>query len=564
MKPGHVAVGALAVGVALVVGACSGGKPSASGGTTSTAASAAHAASGKRFANFRLAYDNGIDFLDPGLAFTPEAWQLIWNVYLPLVGYKHVGGPDGATIVPYLAKALPTVSADGKTYTLTLRKGLVYSDGKPVKASDFRSTIERDFKVDSPGVGFFANVVGAAEFSKTQKGHISGITVDDETGRITIKLTHPQGDFVNVLATEFAAPVPSGTRAKDESTTPIPSTGPYMITEYKPNKVAVAVRNPEWQKNKRTGIAAVPDGNPDKITLDIISSDAVALQRTINGQDDYDLQQPPANRLADIQEKYADQYRTYIPADTYYFFMNHRTRPFDNLKARQAVEYGIDRNALVEVYGGLAAPTENLLPPTYPQFKRLNLYPYNLAKAKALVKACGCANVPITVWNHDLGADPKATVYLAAQLTKMGFTHVRRKIVTSSLYWATIGDEATKAQIGFADWFQDYPHPLDWFDLLVNGKRITKTHNQNYGNVDEPRINALIEKLNRQPALTANVDAQWAELDRLLDEKAGIAAFLNRQFIDFFNSDMDLRGNCHVNHVLYYFDFAGACKKGSS
>ena len=79
----------------------------------------------------------------------------MWNVYLPLLGYKHVNGPDGATIVPYLAEALPTVSSDGKTYTLTLRKGLKYSNGTTVKASDFASTIERDFKVDSPGVGFF-------------------------------------------------------------------------------------------------------------------------------------------------------------------------------------------------------------------------------------------------------------------------------------------------------------------------------------------------------------------------------------------------------------------------
>ena len=85
----------------------------------------------------------------------------MWNVYLPLLGYKHVNGPDGATLVPYLAQALPTVSSDGKTYTLTLREGLKYSDGTPVKASDFPATIERDFKIDSPGVGFFSNIVGA-------------------------------------------------------------------------------------------------------------------------------------------------------------------------------------------------------------------------------------------------------------------------------------------------------------------------------------------------------------------------------------------------------------------
>src|SRR5207244_11327118 len=103
---------------------------------------------------------------------------------------------DGATIVPYLAQDLPKVSADGKTYTLILRKGLKYSDGTPVKASDFKATIERDYKIDSPGVGFFGNIVGADTFSKNPKsGHISGITANDSTGKITIHLVQPQGDF---------------------------------------------------------------------------------------------------------------------------------------------------------------------------------------------------------------------------------------------------------------------------------------------------------------------------------------------------------------------------------
>ena len=57
------------------------------------------------------------------------------------------------------------------------------------------------------------------------------------------------------------------------------------------------------------------------------------------------------------------------------------------MKVRQAVNYAINREALVRIYGGLATPTENVLPPTYPQYKKLNLYPYNLAKAKQLIKA---------------------------------------------------------------------------------------------------------------------------------------------------------------------------------
>jgi peptide/nickel transport system substrate-binding protein len=448
------------------------------------------------------------------------------------------------------------VTNGGKTYEFTLRKGIKYSDGTDVKASDFKATIERDFKVDSPGVGFFGNIVGADEFGKTKKGDISGIQTDDATGKITINLNAPQGDFEYILATTFAAPVPPNTPAKAQSTTPAPSTGPYMIKSYKPNKQAIVVRNPNFDASKFDG--NVPAGNPDKMTIDIIGDDSVALQRVISGQDDYDFHQIPPDRLSSVQQKYADQIKVYTPANTYYFFMNVRVPPFDNLKVRQAVNYAINREALIRVYGGLGQPTEQVLPPTYPQYKKINMYPYNLAKAKQLVAASGDKGMEVTVWNHDRGSDPKATAYLTDVLNKIGFK-AKEKIVNSAVYWTTVGNQATKAQIGFADWFQDYPHPLDWFDVLLNGNRITQTHNNNYANFDDSAVNAKIEALKKEPSLNSKVNDQWAQVDKMVAEQAPWAAFMNRQFTDFFNSDMDL--SCYINHVLYQFDFATICHK---
>ena len=89
------------------------------------------------------------------------------------------------------------------------------------------------------------------------------------------------------------------------------------------------------------------------MTIDIIGDDTVALQRVITGQDDYDFHQIPPDRLASTQQKYGDQIKVYTPANTYYFFMNNRVAPFDNLKVRQAVNYAINREALVRIYGGL-------------------------------------------------------------------------------------------------------------------------------------------------------------------------------------------------------------------
>jgi peptide/nickel transport system substrate-binding protein len=541
-----------AAALAVVAAGCGGGGSSenttteASGGSTS----------GRTFDNFNIAYDTGIDFLDPGLSYTVEGWEIMWNVYLPLLGYKHVNGPDGATLVPYLAADMPEVTNGNKTYKFTLREGLKYSDGSEVKASDFKATIERLFKVDSPGVGFFGNIVGADKFAETKTGGISGIVTNDAARTITINLGQPQGDFEYILATEFAALLPASTPAKDQSTTPAPATGPYMIQSYKPNKLAVIVRNPEFDP----GMFAdnIPAGNPDKMTIHVIGDPGVALQRTINGQDDYDFQQIPADRLTSVQQKYADQIKVYTPANTYYYFLNTRTPPFDNLKVRQAVNYAIDREAIIRTYGGLAQPTEQVLPPTYPSYKKVSMYAHNLAKAKQLVEQSGTKGMEVTVWNHDRGTDLPATEYLVDVLNQIGFK-AKHKVVNSAVYWTTIGNQSTKAQIGFADWFQDYPHPLDWFDVLLNGNRITETHNNNYSNFDDAAINKKIEELKKEPSLNSAVNADWAAVDKMVAQQAAWAPFMNRQFTDFFNEGMDL--SCYVNHVLYQFDFASICKK---
>ena len=195
-----------------------------------------------------------------------------------------------------------------------------------------------------------------------------------------------------------------------------------------------------------------------------------------------------------MQRKYGDQLRLYLSPNTYYFFMNTRVAPFTSLEVRRAVNYAIDRNALVKLYDGLATPTENVLPPTYPQYKKHDLYPYDPAKAKRLVARSGFAGTAVTVWSHQSGLDSEATSYLVGVLNSLGF-EAKEKTVTSSAYWATIGNKATKAQIGFADWFQDYPHPLDWFDVLLNGEQLAKTFNSNYAAFDDPAVNARIDAL---------------------------------------------------------------------
>jgi len=218
-----VGVLALLAALAFLAGCGGGGNKSSSG------SSGGSSNSGKTYPVLRVIWD-APDYMDPQLYYTVAAYQINNYVWSGLLGYKHAAGPAGAQLVPYLAESMPKISADGKDLKFTLRKNLHYSNGAAVKASDFKYSIERAFKMDSPGVGFFSaisGVSGANGFATTKKGHITGITANDQTGQITIKLTQPQGDFQNILATTFAAPVPASTPAKDQSPHPAPSTGPH-------------------------------------------------------------------------------------------------------------------------------------------------------------------------------------------------------------------------------------------------------------------------------------------------------------------------------------------------
>jgi peptide/nickel transport system substrate-binding protein len=542
---------ALIAALTFALAACGGGDNEEGGGATTAAAGGG---TERTFPEFKIAFDDGIDYLDPGLSYTVQGCSMLWISHLPLLTYKHVNGPDGATLIPALAEDLPEISEDGLTYKFKLRSGWKYSDGTPIKASDFKYTVKRLFQVDSPGVGFFTNIKGAESFAKTKKGDISGITTNDQSGEITVNLAQPQGDFLNVIATEFGALVPPSVPAKDQSTKGIPSTGPYTIQKYVPNRSVTLVRNPNFKE-----LDGIPKGNPDKITVNVIQEDSAALQSVIDGRNDYDFHSIPVDRLGEVQNKYADQLKLYTPANTYYYFMNTRLKPFDKVEVRKAVNLAVDRNAVVRLYGGLATPTENVLPPTYPQYQKISLYKHDLAKAKQLVQQSGDAGMEVTVWGNSRPTIQKPAEYLNDVLKQLGFKS-KLKIIDPSVYWTTIGNQRTKSQTGVADWFQDYPHPLDWFDVLLNGNRITEEHNNNYSNANVKAINNKIEALKKEPELTDDVNNQWAQVDKMVAQNALWVPLVNRQFTDFFTAQMDL-DNCYVSHVLYQFDYSQICKK---
>jgi len=399
-------------------------------------------------------------------------------------------------------------------------------------------------------------VSGANGFATTKKGHISGITTNDANRTIQIKLTSPRGDFLYILALEFSHFVPAGTPATDQSTHPIPATGPYIVQSYVPSRSFVLVRNPNYNDQ----IPTMPKGNPDKVVGKIITDPVAAYQRVVSNSSDYDFQTVPNDRLPEAQSKYKDQLRIYTNANTYYFALNNAIPPFNNLKARQAVQQAIDPSAIISgIYGGLGRPTENFLPPGYPQYQKISAWKFDLAAAKKLVQQSGTAGQTVDVYGPNEDPSKATTEYLANQLSKIGYKS-KLHLLSHQVYFQTIGNQATKAQAMFTDWYQDYPHPLDWFDVLLNGDRITKTHNNNPGNVNVPSVNKEIDALKSETQITPEVNNRWAKVDKdLMVTYATTVPYMNRSQTDFFSNRMDM--SCYTFSVVLYWDWGLSCQK---
>src|SRR5215212_7055012 len=113
---------------------------------------------GKEGGSITLAQTSQPDYLDPALSYTVNGWEPMWLVYTPLLTYARAEGSAGSKLIPGLAKELPKISEDRLTYRLTLRDGLKYSDGSPVRASDFEHTVKRVLNLESGGSAFYLGI----------------------------------------------------------------------------------------------------------------------------------------------------------------------------------------------------------------------------------------------------------------------------------------------------------------------------------------------------------------------------------------------------------------------
>jgi peptide/nickel transport system substrate-binding protein len=492
--------------------------------------------SGKEGGTLNATYASFPDYMDPALSYTQEGWTAMGEVYIPLLTYKHAEGVEGSEVIPGLAKELPKITDAGRTYTLFLRPGLKYSNGTPVKASDFTYAVERVFKVNSGGSPFYTDIVGAEKFAKTKTGGIPGIETNDKTGEIVIHLVKPRGTFSNELGLMFVAPVPPDTPDEDLSAHPPPGTGPYMITKSQPGRGWEYERNPEWAKANSKAMPDLPSGHVDKAKITVVRNPQTQVNDIEQGKYEWMQNPPPADRYAEVKSKFeGTQFRATPTISTYYFWMNTTRPPFNDLKVRQAVNYAVDSEALERIYAGQIVGTQQILPPGMPGYKKFELYPHNMAKAKALIKEANPSDRDITVWTDTESPNNEAGEYYEGVLKELGF-NTKLKQINADNYFTVIGNQTTPdLDTGWSDWFQDYPHPNDFFQPLLAAESILPTNNGNFAEIDVPEFDKEITRLGEEQ-LGPKQEAAYSELDKKYMEQAPWAPYGTRTLSTFVSS----------------------------
>jgi peptide/nickel transport system substrate-binding protein len=539
------------VGVAAIVTAFT------SAGTASAAKS--HASS---TATVTLLSGAGPQSLDPALDYTTQGSEINWLVYTGLTTYAHANGVAGTKLIPGLATALPVISNGGKTYTVTLRMGQKYSNGDPVEASDFLFTVERSLKIPWGGASTFVTpyVVGAAAYASGKAKTISGISTNDATGKIVIHLSAAYGPFDNVLAFPAYGLIDPKTVtdiSKVQASNPPAGDGPYMVNNINIGASFDVVKNPDY-----VAIPGIPAGKvnfEEKINSNV---EANALSVLNNSADIFDWADTiPGSLLPQIESKAKGRYSLKdLGGSVYYFFLNASKAPFNNLDARKAVIEGLNESGLSRLGSGTLSPACYFLPPAIPghpsgKCPLGNPGTGNIAAAKKLVQESGQANVPIVVYSEERSPRLQWCEAYEQELKQIGFKNVTLKEVSDENYFTVIG-EAKKVdpQTGFADWNQDFPNPVDFYGVLLDGTSIVPVDNENFGQTNDPYINHVVSKLGTTPTTElGKVVPQWQALEKYVAKNAYAAVFGYQSF-PFLTSS---RINVSYTNDIYGWDLDG-------
>ncbi|RJL36019.1 ABC transporter substrate-binding protein [Bailinhaonella thermotolerans] len=578
------ALAAVALGATLAVGlsACGGGGPAKGKGPGGGQGQGAgfNAAdkdwvnrSDKKGGTLKLVSSQDWDSPDPQNTY--YAWSVNFaRVYgRQLTTFKSAPGTAGLEVVPDLAESLGEVSPDGKTITYRLKPGLKFDDGSPITSKDVKYGIARMFdrQVLPNGPDYFVLFIdnGGKKFEGPYKDkelkNLTGIqTPDDRT--IVFKLTQAFPDFDYLATFPQTTPVPQAKDTGAKYLEKIVASGPYKIDSYQPGKGMQLSRNPHWD----------PASDPNRKQL----VDKIEVQVGLN-QDDIDNRLLSGAAHIDVravgvgpaaQAKILANPQLKANADStftgrlWYFTLNEKIAPFDNIECRKAVQYATDKVALQTAFGGPIAGGDvatTMLPPSVAGYQKFDLYPTpghkgDLAKAKQHLTACGQPNGFTTKISAraDRPTEMRAAEALQQSLQKIGIQTSIKSFPSDRYFTNFAGSPAyvkkEKIGISFHGWHADWPTGFGFLQQLVDGRTIKAQGNTNVQETDDPKINALFDQVTKTKDTTAR-EKIYGQIDRLQMERASTVPYQYSKGLFYRNPQV---ANVYFNYAYGEYDYA--------
>jgi peptide/nickel transport system substrate-binding protein len=507
-----LSIAGAAIGAGLLVSsgfAGSAGKPQAAGGGEA------------RGGTLRVDSRNDFDFIDPSLAYFSHSWQMENAVQLKLMSFPDKEGTAGSRMQPEAAAGFPKVSRDGKTYTFTIKRGFRFSNGAPVTAANFAAAIRRGLnpRMQSPASSFLDDVASYRAAGQYQ---------------LVVKMKKVAPDFIARMSMPFFSAIPTNLPIVAEGVgAPLVSAGPYYVKQWTQNRSAVLARNPYWKSNQQPWKATGRPANVNQITYTFGNSLDATKLRLERGE--VDLGNIPPAAASELADKYGiNKGRFFIRKNlvTWYLALNN-TRPIfqGNVKLRQAINWAIDRPALVRQYGFLGGGrTDQILPPGMPGFRNASIYSIQgvnettLNRARALARGNTRGGKAI-LYTFNTAPGPAIAQVVQFNLRQIG-VDVEIRTFDRTVQNAKSGTRGEPFDISVEGWGADYPDPYNFINVLLDGRRIQADNNVNLSYFNNAAYNRKIEAASRQFG-QARLNA-YASLDAdIMRNQAPIAPYIN-------------------------------------
>lgn len=409
-----------------------------------------------------ITYKDDIATLDPAIGYDWVNWSMIKSLFSRLMDYK----PGTTELVPSLAETFD-VAPDGLTYTFKLRKGVKFTNGREIVASDVKYSIERavDPKTQGPGAGFFGAIKGFDDLSGGKAATLEGIEAPDDA-TVVFHLSRPDATFLHVLAVNFASVVPKEAveaAAGDFGKKPVGS-GTFVLRDWTVGQSLTFERNPDYFVKDMPHI--------DKFTVEVGQEPLVALLRLQKGEVDIAGDGIPPAKFLEIKNspEGAEIIVDGQHLHTGYVTLNTKVKPFDDVKVRQAVNMAINKERITRILNGRATPANQPLPPLMPGYdKAFTGYDYDVEKAKALLAEAGHGDGFETVL-YSTNTDPQPRIAQAIQqdLAAIGIKAEVRALAQANVI-AAGGTEGEAPMIwsGGMAWIADFPDPSNFYGPIL-------------------------------------------------------------------------------------------------